>query len=271
MAIAEGKSFSAAARRLSITQPTVSRRVSALEARLGTALFIRDVEGATLTEEGARLLPAARQMARFAEEAEHAVAQTAVVSGNVQLGYQSDEASEVVLWLAAQVRDSLAEVTLRASAATFEHLQNGEVDLLLGGLTKESDSIVSLGKLTIQRSGYATRSYLRRIDHNGERGKPQQIEWLTPRASDHVTPFSTSDHHLRVRSAEMGLGAVVLPRIVSSGLVEIPKAERDFAPLELQLWENRRASGLSQVRAVASLLMNAPSCSKDIAFTRKKG
>lgn len=271
LAIAEEKSFSAAARRLSLTQPTVSRRVSALEARLGTSLFVRHVDGAALTEEGARLLPAARQMARFAEEAGQAAAQASNVSGKVQIGYQTDEMSEVVLWLAGQCREGLPEVTLRASVSTFEPLQKGELDLLLGGSTKEDDSIVSLGKLTIQRSGYAARSYLRRVERKGEKGRPQSIEWLTPRATDPVASLLTSNHQLRVRAAEMGLGAVVLPRISSSGLVEIPKSERDFAPLEVQLWANRAACLLGPVRAVASLLTRAPACSKDIAFLHAKG
>lgn len=271
LAIAEEKSFSAAARRLSLTQPTVSRRVGALEARLGVSLFVRDVEGAGLTEEGARLLPAARQMARFAEEAEQALADTSAVCGKVQVGYQSDEASEVVLWLAGQAREVLPEVTLRASSSNFEHLQKGEIDLLLGGSTREDESIVCLGKLTIQRSGFATKNYLRRVERKGERGKAQPIEWLTPRASDQLTPFSTSDHHLRVRSAEMGLGAVVLPRIAATGLVEIPKSEREFAPLEIQLWAHRAACLLGRVRAVASLIIDAPSCSKEIGFAPSKG
>lgn len=271
LAIAEEKSFSAAARRLSLTQPTVSRRVSALEARLGTSLFVRHVEGAGLTEQGARLLPAARQMARFAEEAGKAVAETSTVSGKVLLGYQTDEMSELVLWLAGQTRDALPEVPLRASVSSFEPLQKGEIDLLLGGSTREDDSLVFLGKLTVQRSGYATKSYLRRVERKGEKGKPDPIEWLSPRATDPVAPFSTSDHHLRVRAAEMGLGAVVLPRIASSGLVEIPKPERDFAPLEMHLWANRTAWLLARVRAVASLIASAPTCSKDVVFLPAKG
>lgn len=271
LAIWEEKSFSGAARRLSLTQPTVSRRVSALETRLGAALFVRDVEGARLTEEGARLLPAARQMARFAEEAGQALTETRAASGKVLLGYQSDEMSEVVLWLGAESRDTLPLLTLHATKSTFDDLKNGEIDLLLGGSTKEDESIVSLGKLTAPRSGYATRSYLRRLERKGEKGRPVPIEWLTPRASDGPSPFSTTDHQLRVRAAELGLGAVVLPRIASAGLVEIPRTERDFAPLEVQFWANRSACLLGRVRAVASLLSGAPGSSKDATFTPSKG
>lgn len=271
VAIAEEKSFSAAARRLSLTQPTVSRRVSALETRLGAVLFVRDVEGARLTDEGARLFPAAKQMARFAAEAEQAATQPTHASGKVELGYQSDEASEVALWLALKMREALPDVTLRATPASREHLKTGAVDLLLGGPVKEDDDILGLGKLTAERGGYATRAYLRRLDRKGDRSRPTAIEWLSPRASDQTGTFITGDYHLRVRAAEMGLGAVVLPRALAAGLSEIPRAERDFAPLEVHLAAHRSACLLSNVRAVASLFTHAEHASKDMVFTPAKG
>jgi DNA-binding transcriptional LysR family regulator len=270
VAIAEEKSFRAAARRLSLTQPTVSRRVSQLEARVGATLFLRDVEGARLTEEGARLLPAAKQMARFAEEAAQAVGQTPVLSGKISIGYHSDEASAVLLWLASQAQEAFPLVSLRATKSHFEHLQSGEIDLLLAGPTKEDESIVSLGKLTVMRSGYATKNYLRRLERKGEKGKSQPVEWLTPRPSELMSHFSTNDHHLRVGAAALGLGAVILPRIASAGLVEIPKTERDIAPLEIELWAHRAACLISRVRAFAVFVQEVSSCSKELTFTPSK-
>ena len=68
LAVAEKRSFSAAARALEVRQPTISRRIANLEERLGTQLFRRGKQGAALTDNGARLLPAAEQMARWAGE-----------------------------------------------------------------------------------------------------------------------------------------------------------------------------------------------------------
>ncbi|MEL6427017.1 MAG: LysR family transcriptional regulator, partial [Pseudomonadota bacterium] len=59
LAVAQTGSLSAAARQLGSTQPTVGRQVRVLEDRLGFALFTRQARGLSLTEEGARLLPAA--------------------------------------------------------------------------------------------------------------------------------------------------------------------------------------------------------------------
>ena len=52
--VAETGSLTAAAARLNITQPAVSRRLRELEAELGVALVQRGANALRLTEEGAR-------------------------------------------------------------------------------------------------------------------------------------------------------------------------------------------------------------------------
>ncbi|HQS03213.1 MAG: hypothetical protein B7Y07_03830 [Halothiobacillus sp. 24-54-40] len=62
LAVAETGSFSAAASKLFITQPAVSKRIALLEQQLGLPLFERLTRQISLTEAGAALLPAARQV-----------------------------------------------------------------------------------------------------------------------------------------------------------------------------------------------------------------
>jgi DNA-binding transcriptional LysR family regulator len=57
---AEARSFSAAARRLSLTPAAVSRNVAMLERNLGVRLFQRSTRKLTLTEAGERFLHAIR-------------------------------------------------------------------------------------------------------------------------------------------------------------------------------------------------------------------
>jgi DNA-binding transcriptional LysR family regulator len=63
---AEG-SISAAADLLYVSQPTMSAAMKDLERRVGRALFIRSVRGATLTEDGVEFLGYARQVVEQAE------------------------------------------------------------------------------------------------------------------------------------------------------------------------------------------------------------
>ena len=54
LAVAEAGSFSAAARRLNVGQPSISKAVAQLEAYLGVRLFQRSTRSLTLTEAGRR-------------------------------------------------------------------------------------------------------------------------------------------------------------------------------------------------------------------------
>ena len=55
--VARHQSFSLAAETLFLTQPAISKRITALETELGTALFNRINRKVTLTEAGRALLP----------------------------------------------------------------------------------------------------------------------------------------------------------------------------------------------------------------------
>jgi len=56
LTVVETGSFSRAAKKLDLTQPTVSRRVAALEKRLGAQLVERRADGVVLTPEGQRVI-----------------------------------------------------------------------------------------------------------------------------------------------------------------------------------------------------------------------
>ena len=58
--VAELGGFSAAARALNASQPSVSRQLADLEARMGARLLHRSPSGVALTEEGRAFLGAAR-------------------------------------------------------------------------------------------------------------------------------------------------------------------------------------------------------------------
>ena len=63
-------SFSAAARRLNVGQPAVSKLVAQLEERLGVKLLVRTTRGLTATEAGLNYYERARRSIEEADEAE---------------------------------------------------------------------------------------------------------------------------------------------------------------------------------------------------------
>lgn len=72
VAAVDGGSLSAASRALGMPLPTVSRKVSELEAHLGTQLLVRTARKLLLTDAGQAFVPAARRILGELEEAERA-------------------------------------------------------------------------------------------------------------------------------------------------------------------------------------------------------
>ena len=86
LAAAETGSFSAAARQLGLTQPTLGRQVAALEEALGVLLFERTARGIVLTQTGLDLLDDVRAMATAADHlALTASGQSQAIAGHVTI------------------------------------------------------------------------------------------------------------------------------------------------------------------------------------------
>ncbi|TYL47996.1 LysR family transcriptional regulator [Marinomonas sp. IMCC 4694] len=84
--VAETASFSQAATQLFVTQPAISKRISALESKLGVRLFDRIGRQVQLTEAGLRLLPKARKMAEDLLDIQRSMSlQMLDVSGELKL------------------------------------------------------------------------------------------------------------------------------------------------------------------------------------------
>lgn len=83
-------SFSRAAERLQLTQPTVSAQIQGLETNLHTRLFERSAQGISLTASGRTLLPYARQMLELSDRTTQALEQLGGLAwGELLLGASS--------------------------------------------------------------------------------------------------------------------------------------------------------------------------------------
>jgi len=84
--VVETGSFSAAARRLDIGQPAVSKTIAQLETRLGVRLLLRSTRGLTPTEAGLAFFERARRALEEADEADNAARGVAGgLSGNLRV------------------------------------------------------------------------------------------------------------------------------------------------------------------------------------------
>ncbi|WP_071000310.1 LysR family transcriptional regulator [Methylobacterium sp. C1] len=83
--VAETGSLSRAARELTLSQPSVSRIIGALEARLGTKLLLRTTRSISLTDAGSLYLERARSLLAEVEEAEQAARGVDSLQGVIRL------------------------------------------------------------------------------------------------------------------------------------------------------------------------------------------
>ena len=87
LAVAREQSFSTAAERLFLSQPTLSRQLKELEDELGKTLLVRSNKGVTLTEEGMILRKRAEEIVDLIDKTELEVRQSNDnVSGTVYIG-----------------------------------------------------------------------------------------------------------------------------------------------------------------------------------------
>ncbi len=70
MQVAEGRSFSKAAKELYLTQPTISAHISALEKELKVRLFVRNTKEVNLSEDGKDLYKNAKQIVELEKKIE---------------------------------------------------------------------------------------------------------------------------------------------------------------------------------------------------------
>jgi DNA-binding transcriptional LysR family regulator len=85
--VVDAGSFSAAARRLKLGQPAVSKSIAQLEERLGARLLLRSTRGLTPTDAGQRFYEHARRAIDEADQAEQAVRESSAgLTGRLRIG-----------------------------------------------------------------------------------------------------------------------------------------------------------------------------------------
>lgn len=134
LAVAEAGSISKAAAMLSVAQPMLSRQIKALEAEVGTELFLRNGRGVVLTEAG-RLLATRAEFAvnTIDRAADELRALQEVPTGQVVIGVPPTVGTVLTLPLVREFRAEFPKVALRVvegfSGYVLEWLSVGRVDV----------------------------------------------------------------------------------------------------------------------------------------------
>lgn len=134
LAVAETGTFTAAARRVHLTQPALTASIQRLEAGVGAPLFVRGRRGAELTDAGRALMPHARAAVIAVHEGQRAVAETVGLGrGELRVGAGTTAITYLLPPLVAAYRKRHPGVRLalfeRGQDALLTAFDAGEVDL----------------------------------------------------------------------------------------------------------------------------------------------
>lgn len=133
LAIVEAGTFLRAAERLHITQTAVSARVRQLEEHLGSALFVRNKAGATLTAAGERFLRFAQTLVQAWERARHQVAvppgKRALVTVGCEMNLWDPLLVDWLVWMHRAAPQLALRTQVGPPAPLLDQVADGTLDI----------------------------------------------------------------------------------------------------------------------------------------------
>lgn len=175
--VAERGSFSAASRELHMPLATVSRKVSELEAHLGTRLLLRTTRKVALTDAGTAYLASARRILGEVEEAERiAAGELQTPRGELVLTAPLLFGRLVILPVVAEFLATYPEINVRLLLSDRNlHLIDDHVDMAVRIGTLPDSSMIAT-RIGAMRTVVCASPEL--IDRHGEPERPEDLASL---------------------------------------------------------------------------------------------
>lgn len=229
--VVELSSITAAAQRLNIAQPALSRQVKALEAELQVALLRRHGRGVVPTEEGLHLARRAKAiLAEIDDMAREVSGAQAPLSGTVTLGLPPTVSDILATHLIEQTMQAYPDVKLRIISGFSGHVQDwllrGKIDLGVAYEGQKSASIktqpILMEQLFLIQSDLADSDPIALPDAlsqplimpNAEHGLRKHIEEVARDAQiDLDVVLEVDILPTMLAFVERGLGSTILPLV----------------------------------------------------------
>jgi DNA-binding transcriptional LysR family regulator len=253
LAIARAGSLVGAARAIGQTQPTMGRRLQALERAVGCKLLRRTAEGFVPTEEGTAVLAHAERMEQEALAfARRLAGRDSAVEGTLRVSSSEWFASHVLapLFARLQLQHPRLEVELITETRLL-NLDRREADLVFRFRRFEEAHVVQKRLTHIAYETYASRDYLER------RGRPEpstggaghglitmdsafqhlaDVGWLTGRLPQARITGRSNSRDVQARMCAAGGGLAVLPRLVGEATPGLERVELGEPPPGRDIW-----------------------------------
>lgn len=270
---AEEGSFSAAARALGMSQPTVGRQVAALEQELEVTLFERVGAGLELTGAGLDLLEHVRVMGKAASlMALAATGRAETIEGNVCISASEINAVYMLPPIIERIRRAHPGVSIEIVASNnASDLRRREADIALRNFRPSQPDLFARKMPDRRARLYATRDYLKSI---GDPQTPAELARGTflgfdrtdalinglnalglPLTAEHFAIIS-ENQLVQWALARRGLGIGVMLEEVGDAEPGMARALDALPPFPVPMWltSHRELKTSRRIRAVYELL-----------------
>ena len=245
LAVAREGSISGGARKLGVQHSTVSRRVKALEERLGARLLDRKKEGYELTAAGENLMLAAEKMEHELLRVDGAVTgRDQRLKGELRVSAINNIATTVLMPFFASFSNQHPEVRLHiATTNSYVSLPRREADIAIRLTNTPTETLIGKRLATVTSTIYGSRRYLDKLKTSGEKPEWLGIEccdfhrsWTRQTCGDGNHRFYSDDTLLTLAALKQDLGLAYLPCFLGDDDPALARYRPPDPRLNLGLW-----------------------------------
>ncbi len=245
LAVARNGSISAGARRLKVQHSTVSRRIRALENRLGTRLIERKKSGYELTAVGEELKLSAARMELEILDIEDALAgHEGRVCGELRVSAIGNMATTVLMPMFRAFHERYPEIEMHIQVSNrFVSLTERQADIAIRLTNDPLETLIGTRLVTVRSAVYGSAAYLAR-----QRSRAQPPEWLGVECCDfhrdwtHAARperdfrFYVDDTLLTLAALKEGFGIAYLPCFMGDSHPDLARVHAPEEKHDLGLW-----------------------------------
>lgn len=250
---AEEGSLSAAARALNMTQPTLGRQVSALEAELGIALFERTASGLVLTASGLELVEHVRAMGNAANGLSLAASgRSQAVEGSVCISATEATAAYVLPPIIAKLRAHAPGIEIEIVASNdSSDLLRREADIAIRAYRPTQPDLIAKKIRDTKAHLYATPEFLAQIPKRDEPADLSNTDFLGFRKGDEMIrelhrrgfdvkvenfPVYVESHLVQWELVKQGLGLGFMSESVGDTEPLVERALQKHEGFDFEVW-----------------------------------
>jgi len=275
LATVEEGSFSAAARALGSTQPTLSRQIAGLEEALGIVLFERSRRSMVLTKSGEELLDHVRTMGEAAMRISLAASgQSQTIEGHVSITATGMFVSYLLPKVLAQLREVAPDIVINlVPSDSVQDLTRREADIAIRHVRPNHPDLIA--KLAVNSTAhiYASKTYISMLEHPITARSLSKADFLGPQQPEQILPvintqgleiteknfkITTSDGSTMTELVKQGLGVSILPKQIAESAQGLERILPDYSiPMPIWLVTHKELRTTQRIRLVFDLLSSA--------------